>query len=417
MSAPISDDISTRKALFPWKLLKHVCAVNFDGARTLCRALEQSEEAADLDRSSRKQLLSLLIALERHTTLLGRVNHNSKRRDAIHPDHLIKLFRYRRHWVRDPRDFPQSHHQPKAQLEALVQHLFVRYPLPPYLLRAYEGTEQDRRVFFHVAKGDNIRTLNHFQPLLTKAQAHLFHRHSNPDLTLLEGALLAMALSHGVPMAHAQWMMRHPLIQRGPFPFWSAFMAFLGRQEASERRLPNYLLEYLHAHRTLPPERADGPPRTFRFRHRTLANLLEQALRWQERSRGSETTVNRTWEPTSWMSQLPLDKLRYGWQIFEILSQKDLSKEGYRMKHCVFTYLNRCLEHKSRIFTLVYLSPEHPTGWHRVTIELVPRRSGAFRYELCQAKGKKNRSPSTEEWQVLLGWTKQNQILVREDVK
>ena len=70
--------------------------------------------------------------------------------------------------------------------------------------------------------------------------------------------------------------------------------------------------------------------------------------------------------------------------------------EGRVMGHCVFTYLNACLEHRSSIWTLVYTEGSSVVN-KTLTIEVRGTN-------IEQIRGKVNRFPTDLEKMIIRQW-------------
>ena len=70
--------------------------------------------------------------------------------------------------------------------------------------------------------------------------------------------------------------------------------------------------------------------------------------------------------------------------------------EGRVMGHCVFTYLNACLEHRSSIWTLVYTEGSSVVN-KTLTIEVRGKN-------IEQIRGKVNRFPTDFEKMIIRQW-------------
>jgi len=415
MSANLQDLIPQTRIPIPHGFLKKANAADFNGARVLCRALDESGKIAKLNGKERGQLFAYLEALERRTKILARLRYDLYDQDnVIAPDILLKIFEHRGHWIRDPRRFRRPSHNPFTQLYALIHHLFARYPTAPFMVRAFEGCGRDIPYYIHIAQGGNIRSCPGFSPRLSKTQAHLFHTFSGEVQNFRQAALLAMARSYGVTDDVARALICNRHVQANHFDFWASFMEFLGRQAMVNPLEIHTLCDYLHRHRVVPAEDPRRPALVFSFRGRTMAALVERAQAWHEELIRERRDRNRTWEPIAVFRQFMTSDEGYGWQMNEILSERELMREGRAMHHCVFTYLDECLERTSAIFSLTRRTYERPAGFRCLTVELVPQERGYHAFRIIQATGKHNSDPEPEELQALKAWAKANRVLLAD---
>ncbi len=91
------------------------------------------------------------------------------------------------------------------------------------------------------------------------------------------------------------------------------------------------------------------------------------------------------------------------WRVTQLLTSKELYNDGRRMKHCVASYGQRCVEKQSAIFSLteddgINLPEKH------VTIELSSNK------QLVQANGRMNKRPEGRAKLVFNKWLSHNNI-------
>ena len=97
------------------------------------------------------------------------------------------------------------------------------------------------------------------------------------------------------------------------------------------------------------------------------------------------------------------------WTITELLTNQALVLEGREMRHCVATYVDRCVRRQSSIWSM---QVEDHHGLHRVlTIEVdLPRRM------VCQARMKCNHLPQDQEREMLKRWAVKEGLKVAEAI-
>ena len=378
------------------------------GAEALCRALAHRKGFRRPVGRTLEQFTEYVGILERRTKILARTRFQPGRDDIVDPYTLANIFIQRNRWVRPIGDYRRPSHNAYLQLQALIDHLFACYPTPRFLARAFEGDGRYIGLYLHVARGGNVRTCPSFEPRLTRAQAHLFHS-STDDGPILETALAAMAQSHQVPPAVARELIGHPAVQAGPYPFWSSFMEFLGRQHMVSAAEINPLCDYLRHHRVIPAN-DNQPEREMTFRGRTLKSLLERTHAWHQDLARARRSRNRMWKPIGEFEPIPLSKSGYGWVMTEILTERDLIAEGQKMHHCVYSYAKECHARQTSIFSLIRTSKELPSGERVLTVEVRPS-DGRGPMKIVQARGRRNEWPKPEAVRAVLTWAQSNEVL------
>lgn len=101
----------------------------------------------------------------------------------------------------------------------------------------------------------------------------------------------------------------------------------------------------------------------------------------------------------SWVDK----KMKSVWEVKQLLTSKELYNDGRRMKHCVASYGQRCMQNQSAIFSLTEDDGINIPQKH-VTIELNHNK------EFIQANAKMNRQPAGRAKLVFNKWCTQNNI-------
>ena len=93
------------------------------------------------------------------------------------------------------------------------------------------------------------------------------------------------------------------------------------------------------------------------------------------------------------------DDNRVIWRISELLSQKELAREGNALKHCVATYSRHCRDGNSSIWSM---TSEDAGGnvRRRQTIEVDRHK------KIVQCRGRMNEHPTDQERQIVALWAK-----------
>ena len=93
------------------------------------------------------------------------------------------------------------------------------------------------------------------------------------------------------------------------------------------------------------------------------------------------------------------------WTTTELLTSRGLFLEGRAMRHCVATFIERCANRQTSIWSM---RVENQRGRHRVlTIEV-----DLTKKRICEARGKCNRLPTTAERKVIECWAAQEGLVV-----
>jgi hypothetical protein len=128
--------------------------------------------------------------------------------------------------------------------------------------------------------------------------------------------------------------------------------------------------------------------------------LLRAIERWH-RSIGSRRVTFASWKPSRIPPLTVVEDGEAGpktYAITELVSTEELQEEGLAMGHCVATYGALCQSGQSSIWSLTV---EDGSGRIDRLLTLEVRN---WRREIVQARGKFNRPPYRDEFQVLALW-------------
>ncbi|MBX2873662.1 MAG: PcfJ domain-containing protein [Saprospiraceae bacterium] len=187
--------------------------------------------------------------------------------------------------------------------------------------------------------------------------------------------------------------------------FKGELLPFLVRHQnrVDLRELPA-LLGYLH-HRYFENRQTD----TFQLTSYSLPRLQREMGEWYttvESHRNYESRFHGLFWTGSGYSGYENQMEKGAYQIIELRTYKDLCIEGKRLRHCVATYVEDCVEGRCSIWSLrKHVGEEEEQSF--VTIEV-----GTEEY-IEQALGKHNAKPRPEHFSVIKKWAKQEGLKFR----
>jgi len=153
----------------------------------------------------------------------------------------------------------------------------------------------------------------------------------------------------------------------------------------------------------------------FSFRRRTWQSLKRLSDEWhemlQEREKENERQEREKELNTEW-KKLPINDFLFTeqdkvWEISQITNGKTLYKEGKYMQHCVFTYIDQCLNKKCAIFSLRCRDGSGIIGDKSATIEITNDKI------LSQARSRFNKELNIETKDIIQKWAKENGINIK----
>lgn len=321
--------------------------------------------------------------------------------------------------IRQPSDYHTNSYNLGRQIIGLIDHLFVRYPVPAFLYRSVLNREGNRLVFgktddslddkwldieriyqdwfMTVAQGHSIAEAT--KSRLNRKESHWFLRSPNDNSTP-QNLFWAKCAAAGIPGSTCQFLTER-LIRKGGTSFRDPRQDDLIRFYANEHphMRPNDLQEITDFVREML-----GEP-DFSFKKRTFASMLRLSDDWHRMVHGRKVKEFRSWRAIF----EPWSEKREGWTVraFELANNRALRDEGAKQRHCVFIYTSCCIADRSRIVSIRWYALDVEDPARRLTIE-VDRQSR----EICQIRGRLNRRVTEEEMKAVRSWAGTNGLRI-----
>ena len=299
--------------------------------------------------------------------------------------------------IRDIGTWRRTGYNADRQLLSLVRHLFVKYPVPGFLYKAWlpGGTHTERNWFIEIAAGISARQISGLPLVLTKRMAFLFL--NAPDWCTPTAALrYAQVVSLGGDEWLAWHVNRSHLGQNGfrDDGFWLTVIRFLAGVPMLDGTQINVILDYINHRRAVEAG--------FSMKGRTPNALLRQVEAWQA---GQHQLRNRggslQWH-TSGIREGVFDTAAPAgkwFRVVELLSSNELQDEGHAMSHCVYTYAQSCIRGRCTIFSLRTEDLHTQVQERLATIEVdLPT------YRVVQVRARFNASPPPEHRRIVTQW-------------
>jgi hypothetical protein len=302
--------------------------------------------------------------------------------------------------IRDIGTWRRTGYNADRQLLSLVRHLFVKYPVPGFLYKAWlpGGTNPERMWFIEIAAGVSARQLSGLPVVLTKRMACLF-------LTAPNWCTPTAALRYAqvVSLGGDEWLAWHVnrsyLGQNGfrNDDFWITVIRFLAGVPMLDGTQIDAILGYINHRRALEAD--------FSMKGRTPNALLRQIEAWQDaqnrlRNRGGALQWSMSGiREGVFETAAPADKW---FRLVELLSSNELQDEGRAMSHCVYTYARSCARGRCTIFSLRTEDLHTGTQERLATIEV-----DLHTYRVVQVRARFNAVPPAEHHHVIAAWAEQ----------
>lgn len=347
---------------------------------------------------------------------------------------LFTLFQYRKHWVRYPDDWNPSTYWDAAQgiswgkvypkmIEELIEHLFVKYPVPRFMNNAWETNNHQHILWFiYLAKGRNIRDVKSVPIQLTSKMAHYFTQapeHYEIKRALLYGQVLG--LGGNVKLLDQLYHSSIKTIRKDELFFRQVIQFFMKYPELIENGEVSRVIDFINAQKYygqriytreggIIKEPAAEP--TFSLKGRTDKSLLRLVNDWH--SSVKILGDNFKEDLMSWKLK-GINDFDYQavpctprYRIVQLINNYELWLEGKSMMHCVSSYAHKCQAGTSSIWAMTKLNAQGAEE-KCVTIELGNEGT------IWQVKGKQNRQPTENEMEIIRQWTHQEKLTLSID--
>lgn len=308
------------------------------------------------------------------------------------------------------------------QIRALVDHLYVNYPVPEFLYpcmysssgkvevlrldkqtairkqkRAQIALEQS--LFMACASGQSVAPI--LKRWLTKKEIHAF-LHGTDSESIVQNMFRAKLVVAGV---RKEWI--DHIVPQFATTFWtrgltSTFVADFCRIFANnEMKLG---LRQFRA--TIDYVSHMEKEEKFSLKGRTLESLLKASMEWHRRN-----IWGRVVNFESWSMTYPLWTCEsYGLhvRVQELTNNHLLHDETYEQEHCVFSYWQKCKAGFSRILSVRwYKGGSGAAIVNRITIEVE-----AGSNHIIQIRGKHNRVATKQEMEVIRLWAGEHGVTI-----
>lgn len=294
---------------------------------------------------------------------------------------------------------------PQRRFLDLVKFTFARFPVPLHLEQAWiaglDGAAvQQEPVAFEPGRLDYCRwyilaaqgkslfreVTHHFD--ISKRETHYFLNAPSQVATPIRAFWYAIAMAANPDTEVALRVSRtrlaaHPVAWK----FWQDAARFFACNPLPILEM-NEFIDYFQAAKDLDD--------TFEVHGRTVSSLRR---RMAER-RAAERLTTQRWAGRPIPDAVYRTEGEHGpaiWRMHQITNDGELFREGERMRHCIFSYRESCMESTSSIWSLTC---EHLSGiFHRgITVEVDD--GGA----IVQCRGFANRAPYENELAIVSRW-------------
>ena len=318
------------------------------------------------------------------------------------------------HWLRPCEAWHPREDSLRLAFRSLAHHLLCRYPVPGFMDSAWDlapGPEAFRQQswFIRLGRGASFRAMN-LPMSLTRKMEH-FVRQAPDHYTAVQALRFGETRGLGGGERLAREVASGRLGKRIAHPeFWRTVLAFLAAQPPLDPDQVNPIVDFVHANKFASDEihtaagvrTRNAPWPDFSIKGRTLKSLQRLVDAWHAELAISKSGKWRSWPKSGIRNFRFLERNLAGeddweWSILELLDSGALHAEGRTMRHCVYSYADRCHKGDTTIWSLRL----RRNGAKKtiVTIEVDPRKRS-----IIQAQAKCNRPPGARSREILDRW-------------
>jgi hypothetical protein len=301
---------------------------------------------------------------------------------------------------------------------SLLSHLFAKYKMPVFFWSIFESFYKEnipggwyyqqpvpdfsRQTFlaisnfvFYVSKGNSVyKAIQEkiFPIPLTRKQCHML-MNSTSDMTFMNAVRWVQVQTHGGNRRLLNNIMKFHVFKEinstADEAFWDTVLMFFARNPMLDPAHFGPMIDYISNKRL---NNAD-----FSMKGRTALALLEDVRAWHENLNKIKMLKSEEYTSCGLSDKSYEIKENDYWTMTEILSSKELHKEGQHMKHCVISYGGSIASGYCSIWSLKH------NGERAITVEV--RKN-----QIVQARGVCNRQPNNDEYKILLRWANESGV-------
>jgi hypothetical protein len=322
--------------------------------------------------------------------------------EPAHRGLALNLLLFAPFWTRPLSQWVPANLDSQSAIFSLLEHLFVRYPVPKFLYSEWQGMPDELRLkwlcwFILLGQG---RSLHRAAPLFGWTVARKFQHNLQvvpSAMSPTEACIYAEILRLGGSSVEFGRLAQVPAFIIDPtsvsyqpsyLPFWQQTVSWLHQQRDRLNAEQAATILQWAMHKYTEAERAGLQP--FSWQGRSLQRVLELSDAYLRQI--SRPVTAYTWKPHGWVWEWK-DEHSNTWSFTELCSSQALFAEGQALHHCVAGYAARCAAGYSAIVSL------RRNELRQITIEINPQTK-----QLVQARGAYNCAPDVRERAIINQW-------------
>ena len=328
--------------------------------------------------------------------------------EILHPHYMgnlqkWQLFRLYQVHIIQPALFEGLNYSENHQISfpVIINDLLTKYKIPFVLSKFFSSphlTEFGSDLVAHCLSGKNIVYYDKLPFKLTKKMAHVFQEITFDFKGFNECDYLCFSAFYlkTQDMEYAQEVTK-AIVKLGNFDFWLETLTLWHQRGL----VTNNIKPVVQYFQSVVFDLGIG----FNLKTKTLDELRHDILDWEHSIRTLSRYSQVRYFPSFGANEFEILYNQSNYCIDQVRTNVELYFEGKTLKHCVYSYEERCVRGESYIFSL-YLKGSKFDYFRRkllVTIEVCDRK-------IVQARGLSNRKINTSESHVIKTWAETNNL-------
>lgn len=291
----------------------------------------------------------------------------------------------------------------ESKYRSLLGHLLLRYPVPNFLYEELSDNNANVRrqritLMHHIGQGGSMKAAvkkGMLPSTLTKKMQHaLLQVRGRITLpwAVREAQITVLGGDRRLVRAVQESFLGQQLGQAEEF--WATVLIWLCNQDMLDPAQVGPILDYIRN------VRGQEGGEDWTIRGRTVTTIMRGMEEWHTNLARVRKIEGHRYDPSGFVAGRYEFKRKKGmdvWTVTEILTSKDLAREGREMSHCVYSYSWSIQRGRVSIWS-VQLNRERV-----LTVEVVNERNA-----IVQVRGKANRTATVQERSVLFRWAQEN---------
>ena len=320
-------------------------------------------------------------------------------KDKDYVSGLKIIIQLRDEWVRDPKTWKPNSHNMHKQFSSFLAHVFCKYPAPVFLEKAFYQGCNNRIDYCHwfIELGSGV-SVKKIVSSFTKKQAY-FWLNTPEKYTIPNSFFYALVMARGGTEKLFETLVQTRIYYFFDNEFKTSVVDFFVRHTMFDYDQISSIIDYI-AFRKEESEH-------FTLKGRSALSLLEKSSTWHQHIRHEKrkTLGCNHWEPTRYKQHTESrgkapNNITYS--IRELLTVKDLIKEGRALRHCVASYAHSCRKRMCSIWSFHKVSGCEETKL--ITIEV--HKDG----QIGQMQGRAQRAIHRWELEIIRNWVNANDL-------